>query len=130
MLLGITIDNELTFDEHASYAKKASQRVHTLPSVCHHMDINKPRTIMKGFIGSQFGYCPLVWMLHSRTLNTRIDRVDDRAPRLVYNDYISTFSQLLKLDNSFRVHGRNIQTLVIEVSKVVHNLGSQPRSIV
>ena len=92
---------------------------------------------MKAFIESQFGYCPLAWMLHSRTLNTRINRIYERALRLVYNDYISTFSELLKLDNSFTVHERNIQTLAIEVFKVVHNLSPEimsgvnhPRSIV
>ena len=137
-LLGITIDNELTFDEHVSkLCKKASQKVHALSRLCHYMDIKKRRTIIKAFIESQFGYCPLVWMLHIRTLNTSINRIYERALRLVCNDYISTFSELLKLDNSFTVHERNIQTLAIEVFKVVHNLSREimsgvnhPRSIV
>ena len=30
------------------------------------------RLIRKAFIESQFSYCPLVWMFHSRTLNNRI----------------------------------------------------------
>ena len=105
--------------------QQASQKVHALSSVCPYMNINKRRTIMKAFIESEFGYCPLVWMLHSCTLNTHIDIVDDRALRLAYNDYISTFSELLKLDNSFTVHERNIQTLAIELFKVVHNLSPE-----
>ena len=125
-LLGITIDNELTFDEHVSKLfKKTRQNVHALSRVCHYMIINKRRTIMKAFIESHFGYYPLVWMLHSRTLNTHINRIHERALRLVYNDYISTFSELLKLDNSFTVHERNIQTLAIEVLKLVHNLSPE-----
>ena len=105
------------------------------------MDINKRRTRMKAFIESQFGYCPLVWMRHSRTLNTHINSIHERALRLVYNDYNITFSELLKLDNYFTVHERNIQTLAIVVFKVVHNLSpdimnmrysylNHPRSIV
>ena len=60
-------------------------------------------------------------MLHSRTLNTCINRIHERALGLVCNDYNSTFSELLKLDNSFTVHEKNMQTLTIEVVKDVHN---------
>ena len=51
--------------------KKASQKLHALSRVSHYIDIKKRRTIMRAFINSQFGYCPLVWMFHSRTLNNR-----------------------------------------------------------
>ena len=39
---------------------------------------------MKAFFNSQFGYCPLIWMFHSRTLNKRINRIYERALRIVY----------------------------------------------
>ena len=60
-LLGITIDSKLSFDEHvSSLCKKASQKLHALARVAHYLDIPKQRAIMKAFINSQFGYCPLV----------------------------------------------------------------------
>ena len=83
------------------------------------MNLAKRRIIMKYFIESQFGYCPLVWMLHSRTLNTRINNIHERALRLVYNDPTSTFNQLLAIDKSFTIHERNIQSLAIEIFKVI-----------
>ena len=62
-LLRITLDNDLTFNMHVSkLCKKASQKVHALSRVCHYMTISQRRIIMKAFIESQFGYCPLVWM--------------------------------------------------------------------
>ena len=51
------------------------------------MSLEKRRTLMKAFIQSQFNYCPLIWMLHSRTLNNKINRIHDRALRTVYSDY-------------------------------------------
>ena len=84
--------------------------------------MNKLRIIMKAFIESQFGYCPLIWMFHSRTLNNRINKIHERALRLVYNDNISTFSELLTKDGSFCIHHRNIQKLAIEMYKVKHNI--------
>ena len=62
-LLGITIDNKLTFDEHISrLCNKASQKLHALARIATYMNLSKRRIIMKAFISSQFGYCPLVWI--------------------------------------------------------------------
>ena len=53
---------------------------------------------------SQFGYCPLVWMNHSRTLNNRINGLHKRALSLVCNDFLSSFSELLEKDKSVTIH--------------------------
>ena len=61
-------------------------------------------------------------MFHSRTLNSRINNLHERALRLVYKDQISSFEQLLQRDKSFCIHDRNLQKLAIEMYKVKHNL--------
>ena len=45
---------------------------------------------MKSFIESQFGYFPLIWMLHSRGRNNEINRIHERALRITYNDKSSS----------------------------------------
>ena len=113
-LLGITIDNKLTFDEHVSkLCTKASQKLHALSRVGNYMTQNQRKIIMKTFILSHFSYCPLVWMFHSRKLNNRINSIHERALRIVYRDNESTFDELLFKDESFTIHERNIQTLAI-----------------
>ena len=125
-LLGITLDNKLTFDKHVSkLCRTASQKVHALSRICKHMGISQRRVIMKAFIESQFSYCPLVWMMHSRNLNNRINKIHERALRLVYDDCEKTFAELLVLDDSFTIHERNIQSLAIELFKVIHNLSPE-----
>ena len=125
-LLGVTIDNKLSFDEHvAGLCRKASQKLHALARVSPYMDIIKRRTIMNAFINSQFGYCPLVWMFHSRTLNNRINKIHERALRIVYNDDLSSFDELLSKDSSFTIHARNIQALAIGLYKVINGLSPE-----
>ena len=73
---------------------------------------------MKAYLASQFGYCPLVWMFYSRSLNNKINSLHERALRITYGD---SFENLLKNDNSVSIHHRNIQALAIEMVKVKNN---------
>ena len=77
---------------------------------------------MKAFIESQFNYCPLIWMFHSRTINNKINRLHERALRIVYSDFKSSFEVLFMRDNSFSIHERNIQSLAIENYKFLNGL--------
>ena len=79
---------------------------------------------MKSFIESQFGYCPLIWMFHGRGLNNKINHLHEGSLCVVYKDNNSSFKELLKKDNSFTVHHRNIQSLDIELFKVKVNLSN------
>ena len=72
---------------------------------------------MKGFIESQFKYCPLIWMFHSRIMNNKINRIHERALRLIYSDHLSSFDELLKKDRSFSIRHRNIESQAIELYK-------------
>ena len=70
-LLGIKID-EVKFKEHVtSQCKKVSQKLHALARIANYMHTDKLGLILKAFIETQFQYCPLVWMFHSRTLNNQ-----------------------------------------------------------
>ena len=88
------------------------------------MSTGQKKIIMKTFINSQFGYCPLVWMNHNKKINNRINRIHERALRVVYNNNNATFEELLKKDNSVKIHDRNLQVLVTEMFKV--KLGIAP----
>ena len=89
------------------------------------MDLAKRKSLMKAFITSQFNYCPLIWMFHSRQLNNQINKIHERALRLVYKDNKLTFNDLLELDNSVTIHQRNLQILATEIFKVKISLAPE-----
>ena len=92
------------------------------------MNIHKQRITMKAFITSKFGYCPLVWMFHSRKLNSRVNKlhekliIENSVLRIVYPDYTFSFTEVLEEDNSTTIHKRNIQLLTNELFKVKNGL--------
>ena len=111
-LLGIQIDSDLTFDEHiSSICNKVAKKINVLSRLVNYMSRDKCRMVMKAFKESQSNYCPLIWMFHSRTLNNKINRLHERALRIVYSDYKSSFCELLEKDKSFSIHHKNIQNL-------------------
>ena len=69
------------------------------------------------FIEAQFKYCPATEMFCSRSCNNKINKLQERALRLVYNDYESPFDVLLNKNKSFSIHHQNIQKRMIEVYK-------------
>ena len=88
------------------------------------MELPKRRILFNAFFKSRFNYCPIIWMFHSRSLNNRINRLHGRCFRIIYNDKISNFEELLHKHNSASIHHNNIHALVIEIYKVVN--GTSP----
>ena len=122
-LLGVKFDKKLTFDDHISdICKKASRKISALARITSYMGIAKKCILMNAFFTSQFSYCPLVWMCHSRANNNKINRLHERCLRIVYNDKQSSFNKLLEKDGSVSIHMRNIQILATERHKLINNL--------
>ena len=63
---------------------------------------------MNPFLKAQFNYCPIIWMFHSRCLNNKINRFDERCFGMIYNDKISNFEELLNTVNSVSIRHNNI----------------------
>ena len=122
-LLGIRFDNNFHFDDHAAFlCMKASQKLNTITRVAQYINLAQRRLIMKAFICSQFGHCPLVWMFRSRKMNNRINSLHEDALKVVYRDYNATFSELLSKDKSVTIHQRNLQLLATEIFKIKNEL--------
>ena len=83
-----------------SLCKKVNRKLHALSRVSKYMTLNKCRILMRSFIISQFNYRPLIWMIENRGLNDKINRIHERALRIVYDDYIFSFEDLLSKDKS------------------------------
>ena len=61
-------------------------------------------------------------MFHGRQINDTIYKLHVIALRIVYNDTVTSFENLLIKDKSFTIHHQNIQSLAIELYKAINNL--------
>ena len=122
-LLGIAIDNKLTLNKHMSkICRKASKKLHALMRVAKYMTESQRKTVLSSFIYSQFQYCPLIWFFHNREFHHRINKIHERAIRIVFRDYNSDFNEMLNEHNISTVHERSIQNFAIELYKVKHDI--------
>ena len=83
------------------------------------MNVNIRGIILIAFIESQFGYCPIVFMFHSRSLK-KIECMI--ALRIANNEKSSSLPDLFNKDDAFTVHHRNIRNLAIELYKFQQKL--------
>ena len=64
-------------------------------------------------------------MFHSRSSEHKINKLNERALRLVYDDNPKlSFDELLAKDNSVTIHQRNLQLLATEIFKVKQGLST------
>ena len=82
------------------------------------MNLSKRKILMNAFFNSQFSYCPLIWMCHSRIINKKINRLHERCLRIIYGDKQSSFKELLEKDSSVSIHERKVEILATEMDKV------------
>ena len=69
-LLGITIDNRLSFDDHiAKICNKSSMQLNAISRLKKYMSQKELEVDFNSFIYSNFNYCSLVWHLSFRFLS-------------------------------------------------------------
>ena len=91
---------------------------YALGRIAKYMDIKKQRMLMKAFVSTQYSNCRLIWMLHSRKMEHRINSIHKRALKLVYQNFHDLiFQELVVKDKSVSVDQKNLQLLATELFK-------------
>ena len=120
IMLGIAFHKKLSFRKHVEkFVERANQKLHAFARSSAYIDPIKLEILMNSFV-SQFNYCPLVWMLHDRLLNSKLNLNRERALRLACKSSAREFEKLMKV--TLTTHQQNLQLLMIKVYKMKHSL--------
>ena len=80
------------------------------------------KILVQSFVYSNFNYCPFVWYFSSAKSLQKIEQLQERALRFLYNDHTSSYNDLLlKSDKGTMLVARQ-RTLCIEIFKTVKHL--------
>ena len=69
--------------------------------------------------GLKKSFCFCFWMIHTRKLNKKINKVHERALRIVYGDHKTSFLELLNIDKSVLV---TRQKLILSINHFHKNI--------
>ena len=104
VLLGITIDNLLIFNEHIdNLCRTANYKLHALRRIRKYLSLEKAKLLCSAFINSQFNYAPLVWIFCRRKQYLKIQKIYHEALKVVYNSN-KNYDELLWNNNEVLIH--------------------------
>ena len=125
VLLGITIGNLLTFNEHIdNLCRTANYKLHALRRIRKYLPLEKAKLLCNAFINSQFNYAPLVWMFCRKKQYLKIQKIHHKTLKVVYNSN-KNYDELLRDNNEFSIHQRHLRALICEVFKSLSNLNPE-----
>ena len=128
IFLGLDIDDKLNFDSHVSnnhvsnMFNKAGRQLNALQRLKCSLDYTSRLSLSTSFMVSNFNYCPVVWMLTSKSLLSKLEDIQKQTLRFLLDDYESDYNVSL---NKTNVHGRKIMTLrhlTIEAYKSMNDI--------
>ncbi len=113
-LLGMTIDDKL--------CKSAARQLNVMYRIKNIFYIKDKENIYNNFILANFNYCPTIWHLCGKINTKKIERIQERALRFMFNDHCSTYSALLDKCSYATLRVRRIKTIACEVFKSINKL--------
>ena len=122
-VLGVTIDDKLCFSQHISVCcKKAARQLNALARISKNLDINSRRAIYNSFIMSNFNYCPIVWHFCGQVNNQKLEKIQEKALRILFADYNSSYTELLGRAGTTTLLIQRLRLIALTVFKSLHGL--------
>jgi hypothetical protein len=120
-LLGVIIDDKLNFNDHIrTICIKAARQLNALSRIKSYISVNQRQLLYQSFILSNFNFCPIVWHFCSTKNTQKIEKIQKRALRFLFDDNESSYETLLSLSGIKTLFLRRIQLFAIEVYKSIN----------
>ena len=115
-LLGVHIDDELNFNLHITkVCRSAANQLHALIRLQMFLNFEEKKTLINSYFYSSFNYCPLVWMFSSAKSLNKVESLQKRALRFLYEDYVSSYEELLQKAGKETMKVNRLRSLCIEI---------------
>ena len=96
-ILGVEFDQNLSFNSHIhKICNKTSQQINASMRIKTNLDERSKLAIYNAFIVSNFNYCNSVWAFATKSSLIKLDKANERAIRMIYDDKNTPYDVLLK----------------------------------
>ena len=87
ILLGLTIDNCLTFKDHIdTLCRNARYKLHSLRRIGKCLTPDKAKLLYNAFINIQLSYACIIWMFYRKTDYLKMEKIQYNALKIVFNN--------------------------------------------
>ena len=125
-LLGIDLDDKLNFNLHVSnICRSAANQLNASIRLKSYLSFNAKSVLINSHIISNFIYCPLVWMFSAAKSLSKIESLQKRAPRFLYNDYTVSYEGLLEKAGKVKMNVYRLRNLCVEIYKTIKKLNPE-----
>ena len=125
-LLGIHLDDKLNFNLHISnICRSAANQLNALIRLKNYLSFNAKRVLINSYIISNFNYCPLVWMFSTAKSLNKIESLQKRTLRFLYNDYSISYEGLLEKAGKVKMNVYRLRNLCVEIYKTINKLNPE-----
>ena len=125
-VLGIILDSKLSFNTYVkNICNRASSQINALKRIGKFLNIDARLRIYKSLKRANFSYNPVIWIFCGKSNSDKMERLQERALRFVYSDYITSYPNLFLKSNLLSLSLFRLRVLAIEVYKSVNNLNPQ-----
>ena len=125
-LLGIHLDDKLNFNLHISnICRSAANQLNALIRLKSYLNFNAKRVLINSYIISNFNYCPLVWIFSTAKSLNKIESLQKRALRFLYNDYSISYEDLLEKAGKVKMSVSRLRNLCVEIYRTINKLNPE-----
>ena len=122
--LGVYIDENLIYDEQIFHmCVKAARQLNSLQRIAKYLSQRTKNVVFNSFIVSNFSYSLLVWHICSVQNTKKVEKMQERGLRIVWNDDQSDYKTLLEISGRDLMYISRLKKLACFVYKCLNNTG-------
>ena len=128
-MLGVAVDDKMKFERHiANVCRKVSQQIAVLKRMKKILPFETRKCLYLGFIIPHFNYCSETWHFCNKNITAKLEKVNERALRFVFNKKQMPYCELLYKIGLPSLANQRLAKIVCMVFNAI-NIDHAPRSI-
>ena len=128
-MLGVTVDDKMKFEKHiGKMCRKVSQQIAVLKRMKKILPFETRKCLYLAFIIPHFNYCSETWHFSNKSAIAKLEKVNERALRFVFNEKQRPYSELLNKIGLPSLENQRLAKIVCTVFNAINNEHA-PKSI-